>query len=90
LNYFIQEFEILSYLGDSNKLAVHELGATPKLFALTSHEERTIQRNATMAFGLLSANSKSKFFNILKAFKKIKIYVCLLYFLTPENCVNFR
>ena len=52
---------LITFKGDTNKLAVHELGGTPKLFALTSHEERTIQRNATMAFGLLSAHSKIDF-----------------------------
>lgn len=41
---------------DNNKLAVHELGATNKLYSLLNHEERVIQRNATMAFGLLSAH----------------------------------
>jgi hypothetical protein len=41
-------------IGDNNKLIVHELGATAKLNELLNHEDRTIQRNATMAFGLLS------------------------------------
>ena len=35
---------------------MHELGATPKLYALTAHEERVIQRNSTMAFGILSSH----------------------------------
>ena len=48
-------FEFLS--GDNNKLLVHQLGATPTLFTLINHEERVIQRNATMVFGLLSAPS---------------------------------
>jgi hypothetical protein len=32
------------------------LGATHKLYTLLDHEERAIQRNATMAFGILSSN----------------------------------
>ena len=34
---------------------VHDLGATAKIYELLNHEDRTIQRNATMVFGLLSA-----------------------------------
>ena len=47
---------------DNNRLIVHELGATAKLFALISHEERVISRNATMAFGTLSAHRNSNNF----------------------------
>ncbi|CAF0799893.1 unnamed protein product [Brachionus calyciflorus] len=43
---------------DGNKLAVHELGATPKIYSLINHEDRVIQRNSTMVFGLLSAHSE--------------------------------
>lgn len=42
---------------DNNKLIVHELGATEKIFNLISHEERVVQRNATMALGLLSSHA---------------------------------
>ena len=49
------------FIGDANKLIVHELGATSKIFALTSHEERVIQRNATMAFGLMSSHRNLNF-----------------------------
>lgn len=37
---------------------VHDLGATAKIYELLNHEDRTIQRNATMVFGLLSACCK--------------------------------
>ena len=47
---------------DNNKLMVHELGATGKLFNLMSHEERVIVRNATMAFGILSGHSEVRKF----------------------------
>jgi hypothetical protein len=57
---------------ENNKLIVHELGATPKIFALTSHEERAILRNATMAFGILSAhrNKKKHFSKLLVLSRK--------------------
>ena len=45
--------------GDNNKLIVHELGATAKLNELLNHEDRSIQRNATMAFGILSSCGRS-------------------------------
>lgn len=45
--------------GDNNRLAVHQLNATMKLFKLTNHEDRTVQRNATMAFSVLSGNSNN-------------------------------
>lgn len=48
--------KLLFFKGDGNKLIVHELNATQKIFALTNHEERVIQRNATMALGVLSSN----------------------------------
>jgi len=46
--------------GDTNVLNVHELGATPKIFNLLSHEDRLVQRNATMVFGILSGNGEIK------------------------------
>lgn len=49
---------------DQNKLMVHELGATAKLYELLSHEDRQVQRNSTMAFGLLSACCNYTFFQI--------------------------
>ncbi len=50
---------------DQNKLMVHELGATAKLYELLNHEDRQVQRNATMAFGLLSACCKLDFFGMI-------------------------
>lgn len=43
--------------GDNNKLIVHELGASERVFNLIASEERVVQRNATMVFGLLSAHA---------------------------------
>jgi hypothetical protein len=56
LNFF--NFKIISFQkGDNNRLAVHQLNATMKLFKLISHEDRTVQRNSAMAFSVLSGNS---------------------------------
>ncbi|CAF0918989.1 unnamed protein product [Rotaria sp. Silwood1] len=41
---------------DGNKLMLHEMGATDTLFTLTHHENPTVQRNATMVFGILAAH----------------------------------
>lgn len=41
--------------GDNNKLKIHNLRGTEKIFFLTSHEDKIIQRNATMVFGILSS-----------------------------------
>jgi hypothetical protein len=49
---------------DNNRLQIHQLGATGKIFKLVCHEERVIQRNATMVFGLLSANGKYIYYPI--------------------------
>ncbi|CAF5047121.1 unnamed protein product [Rotaria sp. Silwood1] len=47
---------------DGNKLMLHEMGATDTLFTLTHHENPTVQRNATMVFGILAAHRKNFFF----------------------------
>jgi hypothetical protein len=66
---------------DANKLTVHELGGTARLFSLTNHEERTVQRNATMAFGLLSAQSE-----IRKYLRQNTMYIeRMISLLSPES-----
>ncbi len=59
---FIKIFSrLFCFKGDTNVLNVHELGATPKIFNLLSHEDRLVQRNATMVFGILSGNGEMRF-----------------------------
>ena len=66
---------------DANKLTVHELGGTARLFSLTNHEERTVQRNDTMAFGLLSAQSE-----IRKYLRQNTMYIeRMISLLSPES-----
>lgn len=43
---------------DNNRLQVHQLNATMKLYNLINHEDRIVQRNACMAFALLTNNAE--------------------------------
>ncbi|CAF3163521.1 unnamed protein product [Rotaria socialis] len=65
---------------DANKLMLHEMGATDTLFTLTHHENQTVQRNATMVFGLLSAHP-----DIRRHLRKIDCIPHMISLLTPEN-----
>ncbi len=57
-------FQYKYFSGDNNRLIIHELQATIKLFKLMSHNDKTVQRNATMAFGALSGNGTNLSYRI--------------------------
>ncbi|CAF1281159.1 unnamed protein product [Didymodactylos carnosus] len=63
---------------DNNKLTLHQMGATDTLFTLTHHENPTVQRNATMAFGLLAAH-------VRRHLRKIDCIPHIVSLLSPEH-----
>lgn len=52
--------------GEENKATLLELGAVEPVTKLLTHEDKTVRRNATMIFGILSSNSKYQLLKLIK------------------------
>nr|XP_014353509.1 PREDICTED: uncharacterized protein LOC102357489 [Latimeria chalumnae] len=68
--------------GDENKGALLGFGAVASLAKLISHEEKTVRRNATMAFGVMAAHS-----DVRKQMRKLDVIPSVIARLAPEEDV---
>ncbi|XP_023557751.1 armadillo repeat-containing protein 3 [Octodon degus] len=66
--------------GEENKATLLELGAVEPLTKLLTHEDKTVRRNATMIFGILTSNNDVK-----KLLRKLDVMNSVIAQLTPEE-----
>nr|XP_031532249.1 armadillo repeat-containing protein 3 [Vicugna pacos] len=66
--------------GEENKATLLELGGVEPLTKLLTHEDKTVRRNATMIFGILTSNS-----DIKKLLRELDVMSSVIAQLAPEE-----
>ncbi|KAM6180922.1 LOW QUALITY PROTEIN: armadillo repeat-containing protein 3-like [Erethizon dorsatum] len=66
--------------GEENKATLLELGAVEPLTKLLTHEDKTVRRNATMIFGILTSNNDVK-----KLLRELDVMNSVIALLAPEE-----
>ncbi|KAF6371406.1 armadillo repeat containing 3 [Rhinolophus ferrumequinum] len=66
--------------GEENKASLLELGAVEPVTKLLTHEDKTVRRNATMIFGILSSNNDVK-----KLLRELDVMNSVIALLAPEE-----